>query len=293
MLFNSYPFIFLFLPIALAGYFAAGRLGNLAPVLWLALASLVFYSVSNWQFVALLLASVGFNYLIGLLLISGRLRPASRFAVLSAGVAVDLAVLGYFKYAGFLAANLDAIFSTSLTFDILLPVGVSFYTFTQIAFLVDAYRGNVARYALPHYALFVTYFPHLIAGPILHHKDMIPQFERAESKRPDPHLILCGLIIFAIGLFKKTCLADGIQPLVSLAFGPNAPTFDQAWLGALAYTFQLYFDFSGYSDMAIGISLMFGIFLPLNFNSPYKATSIIEFWRRWHMTLSEFLRDYL
>jgi alginate O-acetyltransferase complex protein AlgI len=148
-------------------------------------------------------------------------------------------------------------------------------------------------YALPHYALFVTYFPHLIAGPILHHRDMIPQFERAESKRPDPHLILCGLIIFAIGLFKKTCLADGIQPLVSLAFGPDAPTFDQAWLGALAYTFQLYFDFSGYSDMAIGISLMFGIFLPLNFNSPYKATSIIDFWRRWHMTLSQFLRDYL
>ena len=157
--------------------------------------------------------------------------------------------------------------------NILLPVGISFYTFTQIAFLVDAYRGNVARYALPHYALFVTYFPHLIAGPILHHQDMIPQFERAEAKRPDPHLILCGLIIFAIGLFKKTCLADGIQPLVALAFGPNAPTFDQAWIGALAYTFQLYFDFSGYSDMAIGISLMFGIFLPLNFNSPYKATS--------------------
>ena len=176
---------------------------------------------------------------------------------------------------------------------ILLPVGISFYTFTQIAFLVDAYRGKVARYALPHYALFVTYFPHLIAGPILHHKDMIPQFERAETKRPDPHLILCGLIIFAIGLFKKTCLADGIQPLVALAFGPSAPSFDQAWIGALAYTFQLYFDFSGYSDMAIGISLMFGIFLPLNFNSPYKATSIIDFWRRWHMTLSQFLRDYL
>src|SRR6266404_165369 len=151
----------------------------------------------------------------------------------------------------------------------------------------------VARYALPHYALFVTYFPHLIAGPILHHKDMIPQFERAAAKRPDPHLILCGLIIFGVGLFKKTCLADGIQPLVSLAFGPNAPTFDQAWIGALAYTFQLYFDFSGYSDMAIGISLMFGIFLPLNFNSPYKAASIIDFWRRWHMTLSQFLRDYL
>src|ERR1700682_749588 len=293
MLFNSYLFIFLFLPLALIGYFALGRLGHLAPVIWLALASLVFYSVSNGQFVLLLLASVAFNYCIGLLLIAQPLRAIPRFAVLTIGVAGDLLVLGYFKYAGFLAANLNAIFSTGFTVNILLPVGISFYTFTQIAFLVDAYRGNVARYRLPHYALFVTYFPHLIAGPILHHKDMIPQFERAAAKRPDAHLILCGLIMFAIDLFYKTCLADGIQPLVSLAFGPNAPSFDQAWIGALAYTFQLYFDFSGYSDMAIGISLMFGIFLPLNFNSPYKAQNIIDFWRRWHMTLSQFLRDYL
>jgi alginate O-acetyltransferase complex protein AlgI len=293
MLFNSYLFIFLFLPVTLAGYFASSRLGPAAPVIWLALASLAFYSVSNWQFVALLVGSIAFNYAMGWLLIAKPLSPHTRFAVLSAGVAGDLAVLAYFKYAGFFAANLNALFSTGFAVHVLLPVGISFYTFTQIAFLVDAYRGTVASYALPHYALFVTYFPHLIAGPILHHRDMIPQFERAESKRPDPHLILCGLIIFAIGLFKKTCLADGIQPLVSLAFGPNAPTFDQAWLGALAYTFQLYFDFSGYSDMAIGISLMFGIFLPLNFNSPYKATSIIDFWRRWHMTLSQFLRDYL
>ncbi len=293
MLFNSYLFIFLFLPVALAGYFALGRVGNLAPVVWLALASLVFYSVGNWQYVPLLVASIAFNYLIGYLLIARQLRPSSRFAVLTAGVAGDLLVLGIFKYAGFLAVNFNAMFSTGFVVNILLPVGISFYTFTQIAFLVDAYRGKVARYALPHYALFVTYFPHLIAGPILHHKDMIPQFERMETKRPDPHLILCGLIIFAIGLFKKTCLADSIQPLVSLAFGPSAPSFDQAWIGALAYTFQLYFDFSGYSDMAIGISLMFGIFLPLNFSSPYKATSIIDFWRRWHMTLSQFLRDYL
>jgi alginate O-acetyltransferase complex protein AlgI len=293
MLFNSYPFIFLFLPIVLLGYFAFGRRSNLAPVIWLALASLAFYAFSNWQFVALLLLSIAFNYGVGYLLIARQLRPAPRFAVLTVGVAGDLLVLGIFKYAGFLAANLNAVFATGITINILLPVGISFYTFTQIAFLVDAFRGNVARYALPHYALFVTYFPHLIAGPILHHKDMIPQFERAETKRPDPHLILCGLIIFAIGLFKKTCLADGIQPLVVLAFGPSTPSFDQAWIGALAYTFQLYFDFSGYSDMAIGISLMFGIFLPLNFNSPYKATSIIDFWRRWHMTLSQFLRDYL
>ena len=293
MLFNSHSFIFLFLPIVLLGYFALGRRSNLAPVVWLALASLVFYAFGGWQFVPLLLASIAFNYGVGYLLIARKLSPVARFAVLTTGVAGDLLVLAIFKYAGFFAANLNALFATGLVVNIVLPVGISFYTFTQIAFLVDAYRGHVARYALPHYALFVTYFPHLIAGPILHHKDMIPQFERAETKRPDPHLILCGLIIFAIGLFKKTCLADGIQPLVAQAFGPNAPTFDQAWIGALAYTFQLYFDFSGYSDMAIGISLMFGIFLPLNFNSPYKATSIIDFWRRWHMTLSQFLRDYL
>jgi alginate O-acetyltransferase complex protein AlgI len=293
MLFNSYQFIFLFLPIALIGYFGCGRFGNVMPVIWLALVSLAFYSVSNWQFVALLLASVAFNYVIGLLLVSQRLRAIPRLAVLTVGVAGDLLVLGTFKYAGFFAANLNAIFSTGLTLNILLPVGISFYTFTQIAFLVDAYKGKVAHYALPHYVLFVTYFPHLIAGPILHHKDMIPQFERAEAKRANPHLILCGLMIFAIGLFKKTGLADGIQPLVALAFGPATPSFDQAWIGALAYTFQLYFDFAGYSDMAIGISLMFGIFLPLNFNSPYKATSITDFWRRWHMTLSQFLRDYL
>jgi D-alanyl-lipoteichoic acid acyltransferase DltB (MBOAT superfamily) len=293
MLFNSHLFIFLFLPVALLGYFALGRIGSRAPVIWLALASLVFYSVSNWQFVPLLLASVAFNYLIGLVLMTQRLRAVPRRAVLAAGVTGDLLVLAYFKYAGFVAANLNALFSTDLTLNILLPVGISFYTFTQIAFLVDAYRGKVAHYALPHYALFVTYFPHLIAGPILHHKDMIPQFEAAQSKRPNPHFILCGLIIFGFGLFKKTALADGIQPLVALAFGPVTPSFDQAWIGALAYTFQLYFDFSGYSDMAIGISLMFGIFLPLNFNSPYKATNIIDFWRRWHMTLSQFLRDYL
>src|SRR5882757_2718464 len=208
MLFNSYQFIFLFLPVVLLGYFALGRSSNLAPVVWLALASLAFYSFSNWQFVLLLLASIAFNYGVGYLLIARQLRPGPRFAVLTTGVAGDLLVLGIFKYAGFLAANFNTLFSTAFVVDILLPVGISFYTFTQIAFLVDAYRGNVARYALPHYALFVTYFPHLIAGPILHHKDMIPQFE--DAKRPDPHLILCGLIIFGIGLFKKTGLADGI-----------------------------------------------------------------------------------
>jgi len=293
MLFNSYPFILLFLPVVLAGYFWLGRRSNLVPVIWLALASLAFYAIGNWQFVALLLISIAFNYGVGHLLIVAKLGLTQRKAALALGVAGDLVVLGIFKYASFATENINALFGTHFAVHILLPVGISFYTFTQIAFLVDAYRGQVAAYALPHYVLFVTYFPHLIAGPILHHKDMIPQFERKETKHPDAHLILCGVIIFAIGLFKKTCLADGIQPLVALAFEARSPSFDQAWLGALAYTFQLYFDFSGYSDMAIGISLTFGIFLPVNFNSPYKATSIVDFWRRWHMTLSQFLRDYL
>jgi D-alanyl-lipoteichoic acid acyltransferase DltB (MBOAT superfamily) len=293
MLFNSYGFIFLFLPAVLLGAFMCGRFSQLAPVILLALASLAFYALGNWQFVPLLLASIAFNTAIGYLLIERKLTSAARRTALAVGVGGDLLILGIFKYAGFFAANLNALFATGLTVNILLPVGISFYTFTQIAFLVDAYRGNVARYSLPHYALFVTWFPHLIAGPILHHRDMIPQFERDAMRRPDMHLILCGTIIFAIGLFKKTCLADGIQPLVSLAFGAATPSFDHAWIGVLAYTFQLYFDFSGYSDMAIGISLMFGVFLPLNFNSPYKSSSIIEFWRRWHMTLSQFLRDYL
>jgi alginate O-acetyltransferase complex protein AlgI len=293
MLFNSYTFILLFLPIVLLAYFALGNLGNLAPVVWLAGASITFYSFSNSQFVLLLLALIGFNYFIGYLLIERKLPSRARFATLVLGVAGDLVVLAVFKYGGFLTNNLNALFGTSFAINTLLPVGISFYSFTQIAFLVDAYRHQVARYGLPHYALFVTYFPHLIAGPILHHADMIPQFERKEGKHPNAHLILCGLLIFGIGLFKKTCIADGIQPLVSLAFGPGPHSFDQTWIGALAYTFQLYFDFSGYSDMAIGISLMFGIFLPLNFNSPYKATNIVDFWRRWHITLSSFLRDYL
>ena len=165
--------------------------------------------------------------LIGSLLIRAKLSSAARFAALTAGVAGDLLVLGYFKYAGFLAANLNALVSTQLTVNILLPVGISFYTFTQIAILVDANRGEVARYRLPYYAL-VTYFPHLIAGPILHHKDVIPQFEQEQSKRPDPHLVRYGLMIFSIGLFKKTCMADAIQPFVALAFGPTPPSFDQA-----------------------------------------------------------------
>jgi alginate O-acetyltransferase complex protein AlgI len=293
MLFNSYSFIFEFLPVVLIAFYLVGRLSELAAIIWLAGASLIFYWVGNAQFLPLLATSITLNYAIGYLLLSIDLSRTARFAALWIGIGADLVLLSVFKYAGFFAANVNTIFGTSFVVNILLPVGISFYTFTQIAFLVDAYRCNVVQYRLPYYVLFVTYFPHLIAGPILHHKDMIGQFERLKTKRFDTNLLICGILIFSIGLFKKTCLADTIQPMVASAFGAASPTFVEAWTGALSYTYQLYFDFSGYSDMAIGMSLMFGIFLPLNFDSPYRATNIIDFWRRWHMTLSRFLRDYL
>lgn len=295
MLFNSYEFIFAFLPITFCGFFTIAKLNEKSAALWLALASLVFYGWSSPKYVVLLLGSISINYLVSYSIARAIQRPGSGSArlILIFGVATNLAALAYYKYAGFFVENWNALFHSDLAFALLLPLGISFFTFTQIAFLVDVFRGKVTRYDPIHYVLFVTYFPHLVAGPILHHKEMIPQFERSDTYRLKAPLIATGLTIFAIGLFKKTCLADGIQPYVSLAFGPTTPSFDQAWLGALAYTCQLYFDFSGYSDMAIGLSLLFGVYLPTNFQSPYKARNIAEFWRRWHMTLSRFLRDYL
>ena len=216
--------------------------------------------------------------------------------MLAAGVGADLLVLAYYKYADFLIGQLFHLPGGSWTTGIILPLGISFFTFTQIAFLVDVSRGIAAEYNPVHYTLFVTYFPHLIAGPVLHHKEMMPQFSRAEIYVPRAENFSVGLTIFFIGLFKKIALADGCAILVGAVFdGPTAATrtFFTAWAGALAYTFQIYFDFSGYSDMAVGLSKLFGVVLPLNFNSPYKAENIIEFWRRWHMTLSRFLRDYL
>jgi len=181
--------------------------------------------------------------------------------------------------------------------EIVLPVGISFYTFTQMAFLVDAARGEVRETHPVHYGLFVTYFPHLIAGPVLHHKEMMPQFARAETYRPHWENLAAGSAIFVIGLLKKVIVADNMAPFATpvfqLAAGGGDVSFAQRLAGALAYTFQLYFDFSAYSDMAVGLSRMFGVRLPLNFDSPYKAVNIIDFWRRWHMTLSRFLRDYL
>jgi D-alanyl-lipoteichoic acid acyltransferase DltB (MBOAT superfamily) len=300
MLFNSYGFIFLFLPITFFVFFALGKRHLVYASAWLTAASLFFYGWWNPKYVALLLASIGANYCIGYYLAnrSRDERFVNRKRLLGLGIACNLLLLGYFKYTNFFVDSYNSLTGANLVFgEIILPLGISFFTFTQIAFLVDTYEGKVKEYNFVHYALFVTYFPHLIAGPVLHHKEMMPQFANAENYRRNNDAISIGLTLFAIGLFKKAVLADGIAPYANSAFSGAASgqslTLFEAWGGALAYTFQLYFDFSGYSDMAIGLSRMFGIRLPLNFDSPYKSRNIIEFWRRWHMTLSRFLRDYL
>lgn len=301
MLFNSYEFIFLYLPIVFFGFFWIARHSHRLAALWLSAASLFFYGWWNPQFVLLLLASIATNYALGYAIGHARTkldaqRAATRLLVVA--VITNLLLLGYFKYANFFIGTANQLAGThwSLT-DIVLPLGISFFTFTQIAFLVDVYRGIAREYNFIHYLLFVTYFPHLIAGPVLHHKQMMPQFGHAETYRINLENINVGLTIFIIGLAKKVLLADQFalyaNPVFDVVAHGGEPKLIEAWIGALAYTLQLYFDFSGYSDMAIGLSRMFNVKLPLNFDSPYKAPNIIEFWRRWHMTLSAFLRDYL
>jgi len=212
-------------------------------------------------------------------------------------VCFNVGLLGYYKYAGFVVDNLLLCGWASQTLEVVLPIGISFFTFTQIAYIIDCHAGEVREYSARNYLLFVTYFPHLIAGPILHHKEMMPQFARADACRLDPRNLAVGASIFVFGLFKKVGIADHMAtyatPVFDFAHETGAVGTIDAWFGALAYTLQLYFDFSGYSDMAIGLSLLFNVRLPLNFNSPYKAVSIIDFWKRWHMTLSRFLRDYV
>ncbi len=299
MLFTSGEFIFVFLPLVLVSFFLVARfLGHRAAAFWLVIASLVFYGDWRWQHVPLLVASVVANYLFGYGILRARAvgSPMAR-RLLVVAIAANLAVLAYFKYANFLVRSVSAVSGLPLgTFDILLPLGISFFTFTQIAYLVDVHVGKVVERNPIHYALFVTYFPHLIAGPVLHHAEMMPQFAREDIYRPQVRNMTLGLGYFSIGLIKKILVADSVAPLADAAFGQVASTAisaSAAWLGILAYTLQIYFDFSGYSDMAIGLSLLFGVRLPYNFNSPYQARNISDFWRRWHMTLSRFLRDYL
>ena len=298
MLFNSYIFIFVFLPVSLFVFFTLGRGGEQrAAIAWLVATSLFFYGWWNPAYLGLIIASILFNFTIGTV-VGGQRRLAVKKAALTFGIAANLSVLAYYKYAVFFLANLNATLGSVYSFgEIILPLGISFFSFTQIAFLVDAYRGEAREYKFLHYAMFVTYFPHLIAGPVLHHKEIMPQFGHSSMYRFNALNFSAGLTYFVLGLFKKVVIADGIAGFATPVFAAAATVAPlsmlDAWGGALAYTFQLYFDFSGYSDMAIGLALMMGVRLPLNFNSPYKAVNIIDFWRRWHMTLSRFLRDYL
>jgi D-alanyl-lipoteichoic acid acyltransferase DltB (MBOAT superfamily) len=296
MIFSSYEFIFAFLPVAFVGYFLAGRYSHLLAALWLGLASLAFYGYWNPKFLAVLMTSIIFNYAAGYAI--SRISGAQKTIATAAAIAINLAVLGFFKYANFfIEVTNETTNATWSSIDVVLPLGISFFTFTQISFLVDVYRGIAKEYNFIHYLLFVTYFPHLIAGPILHHKQMMPQFAAAATYLPNTKNIAIGLSLFAIGLAKKVLIADNLAPTADRIFAAAhegvAVTFFDAWAGTLAYTFQLYFDFSGYSDMAIGLALLFNVKLPLNFDSPYRSLNITEFWRRWHISLSTFLRDYL
>jgi alginate O-acetyltransferase complex protein AlgI len=299
LLFTSGEFLFVFLPVTLLVFFAAARLlGRGAAATWLTLASLAFYGYWRIEHTVLLLASIAFNYGFGEWILRARHRGNSSARVLLAvAVAANLAALAYFKYADFFlrtAADLSGADIPLL--GIILPLGISFFTFTQIAYLVDVHAGKVIERNPLHYALFVTYFPHLIAGPVLHHAEMMPQFRLAEIYRPQLRNFAIGLSFLLMGLAKKVLIADSVAPIANSVFnsGPDAAlAASAAWLGVVAYSLQIYFDFSGYSDMAVGLSLLFGVRLPYNFNSPYKAWNITEFWRRWHMTLSRFLRDYL
>ncbi len=294
MLFNSYQFIFVFLPLALIGYQIAGLFHRRAVVAWLAFASLAFYAYWRPELLYILVISVVLNYGAGAL-IGGRIATGIRPRTwLILAIVLDLSALCYFKYL-FPSLNFLASAAGSSTHwgDVILPLGISFFTFTQIAFLIDLHQGGATHQDFGSYLLFVTFFPHLIAGPILHHAEMMPQFQRQRRYRLDLSDLAVGFSWFIMGLGKKVILADNLARIANPAFDAPVLSTSTAWVGALSYTLQLYFDFSGYSDMALGLARMFSIDFPLNFNSPLKAASIIDFWRRWHMTLSRYIRTYL
>jgi len=298
MLFNSHAFLFLFLPVVLVVAGLLVRFGRVDRVpTWLLAASLFFYAHWDPALLLLLLGSIGFNWAISVAILSPAASDRQRRLVLGLGVAANLLLLAQCKYANFFTRAFNELAGADLPLPaVILPLAISFFTFQQIAFLVDAYRGETERPRLRDYALFVSFFPQLIAGPIVIHRELIPQLLRRDLG-PTAGRLAPGLTLFLAGLVKKVLIADVLAPVANPIFaaaaGGEAVAASDAWGAALAYSFQLYFDFSGYSDMAIGLALMLGISLPLNFDSPYKAESIIDFWRRWHMTLSRFLRNDL
>ncbi len=299
MLFNSHRFLFVFLPLTMAGFQLLGRYGRRAVIAWLALASVLFYAAWNPRFVVFLLGSIGLNYVCARAIAAAAEESAARKRLVFLGVALNLAALFYFKYLFktlLLLTRLHVV--DAHPHSVLLPLGISFFTFTQISYLVDLAQGQAERQDFLSYLLFVTFFPHLIAGPILHHKEMMPQFGstgaggwRFALKPADVSL---GLTWFLMGLAKKVLIADSLAPMADAAFAhAGSLTTLSAVTGVVVYSMQLYFDFSGYSDMALGLARIFSIRFPLNFDSPYKATSVTEYWQRWHMTLTRYVTLYL
>ncbi len=294
MLFNSLLFLFVFLPITLLGYEVASRFGRRPVIGWLAFMSLAFYAEWRFEFVFLLLGSILLNYTVSSLIVRFTGRDRLQKNVLVAGISINLLLLFFYKYLFPSLSGLGRLGILHHQFaGVLLPLGISFFTFTQIAYLVDLQQGAAEAQPFLDYVLFVTFFPHLIAGPILHHAEIMPQFKKLNFRLNAEDLSV-GITWFIMGMFKKVVLADSIAPAADIAFAsPGSLSLIPAWIGVLNYTLQLYFDFSGYSDMAIGLARMFSIRFPLNFDSPYKAASIIDFWSRWHMTLTRYVTAYL
>lgn len=295
MLFNSYSFLLLFLPVTLALFYGLLLKRNVeSAILALGLCSLAFYAWWDIGNLPLLAGSILANFLLARRMSASVGRARSAWFML--GIALNLFLLGLFKYAGFITTNLHALSSAVPIVHFALPLAISFFTFQQISFLRGVYEHHDYVPRFVRYATFISFFPHLIAGPILHHKEIQPQFGHLTKQVPWGS-IAAGITLFSIGLFKKVMIADPIgilaDPLYATASAGGAGTMLDAWMAALLYGFQLYFDFSGYSDMAVGLAALFGITFPQNFNSPYRATSIADFWRRWHITLSQFLRDFL
>lgn len=296
MLFNSYVFILAFLPVTLVGYFGLGRLCKRLPLnkVWLVGCSLVFYAYFNVRYLPIIVLSILVNYALSQGMLTVRSQGVRRL-LLGLGLAGNLGVLGYYKYYDFFVENLNALAGTSFVLHhLVLPLGISFFTFQQLSYVIDSYKRTVPRYNILDYALFVTFFPQLIAGPIVLHSEIVPQFADPENRRFRFDNFAPGLYAFALGLFKKVIVADTFAQVAEWGFAAGqALNTPEAWLVALGYTFQLYFDFSGYCDMALGLGKMFNIHITQNFNSPYKSLSIKEFWQRWHMTLSRFFTTYV
>ena len=296
MLFNSIEFLFILLPISILIYYTSYfYISRKASIIVLIICSLVFYSYWNPVYLLLLFFSILFNYSSYKYII---IQKKYSFSILIFSILINLLILFYYKYFNFFIHNINIAFDSSFNFEkIILPLAISFFTFQQITFLVDSYNQKVKNVKFIEYCLFVTFFPQLIAGPIVHHGEMIPQFSSEKKINFNIDKIGIGFLIFIIGLFKKTVIADGISKysnhIFLLADSSSLESFFGSWVGATSYAFQIYFDFSGYSDMAFGIALMFCIVLPINFYSPYKCNNIIDFWKTWHITLSRFLKNYI